>query len=176
MPGRARGRTTRLIVNCSSPRRLNGCPAERAGGQGGQWKAEHDGSRLNGCPAERAGGQPCAEWAQRETLRLNGCPAERAGGPFGTDCADNRSASQWMPGRARGRTPEQILRLLAAYWSQWMPGRARGRTVKVSTTHGYKFVSMDARPSARADRPPFASATTAVRRLNGCPAERAGGQ
>ena len=35
--------------------------------------------------------------------------------------------SQWMPGRARGRTGA-IDRLKALQASQWMPGRARGRT------------------------------------------------
>ena len=103
MPGRARGRTTRSSIVKKTKKRLNGCPAERAGG------------------------------LQVGTGSL-------------TDLK-----SQWMPGRARGRT--------------------RG-----ALKHDDRIdVSMDARPSARADFLRFASRWVSER-LNGCPAERAGGR
>ena len=223
MPGRARGRTCPDAVMCADCGRLNGCPAERAGGPPSGTGSLTDLSRLNGCPAERAGGPVSARKWVRGSRRLNGCPAERAGGQRGwrqrmrAPCvsmdarpsarADAQAmsgqawqfGSQWMPGRARGRTllvkdvQDDVYRRLngcpaeragghsSAYFmalrhlSQWMPGRARGRTSRWHPSMLAGFVSMDARPSARADNLQIILGAT-INCLNGCPAERAGGR
>ena len=152
---------------------LNGCPAERAGGPFARIQKHSPRRGLNGCPAERAGG--LAGWLERwSSLGLNGCPAERAGGPLALhpDAARWRRLNGCPAERAGGPAFRVIIGTFEA--SQWMPGRARGRTQRLVYQDLGHCVSMDARPSARADTLLLREAVYADG-LNGCPAERAGG-
>ena len=175
MPGRARGRTTRSSIVKKTKKRLNGCPAERAGGlQVGtgsltdlksQWMPGRARGRTRGAlkhddridvsmdarPSARADFLRFASrWVSE---RLNGCPAERAGGRTGrtSDCRRRAVSMDARPS-------------------------ARADAAGTHGFHGADGVSMDARPSARADRRHHEPAAVPIARLNGCPAERAGGQ
>ena len=82
---------------------------------------------------------------------LNGCPAERAGGRF-NNCLCCYCIVVSMDARPSARADYSVeYREEDEETSQWMPGRARGRTSSRDWVAYGPKVSMDARPSARAD-------------------------
>jgi len=176
MPGRARGRTDHTHAHQGQQGvSMDARPSARADGCGEVAEVSRRLVSMDARPSARADQLASArreirkssQWmpgrarGRTNDLRLlnalNGMSQWMPGRARGrTDWRNNSSPtwvrSQWMPGRARGRT--EAYEKEVQWWkeSQWMPGRARGRTWSRERVSSRTLVSMDARPSARADK------------------------